>query len=759
MKYRAKWLDVPGLSQGNEKNQDASRLWCGRTSAAMIYNYYQKVAGASDPGLIENKQGVLPPHDLVYPDGAVVGQTTNSASGYDLHSVLEKGVAGWERVQLYPASQRTASVPGEDEIRTILASVTDSLEANNPILFASGISRGHKLANGTIVQTRHLVVICGYRVNDDGSLWLLIKDPATMIEGTEADPQKVRLLGQQNIQVLDPGAWYQQAAHYWLRAARLFQKNERSTDPSDLWCDHSDLPGFTVEVNTKAKTVESPFSHAETGFAFPVSIRSSVTAANIQAHFKETERTAAGNYPLGSDGVWHGGVHLLSKPGTAVVASATGSVVAARLAPDEAHAYGHYGSHNFILMRHEVKGAFLNGVEGRRSLAKLVVETADLLLRSEPRRVPESAVATLHRGDELEVTDPSPVTADGYNWITVKVAASSDPDHAGKEGVVAFHPQLVRAVYDIERVFDPEEVVPFFSLFMHLAAVPLEEGNPQLKDMGWLAKPFLEVQKEASLRAKPDGAVLANLKAGTLVEETSQAPIVKKKVRWLHVTVVSSLDPAAAGSSGYVADNLLGKVTRPDPQLLRQLAGGGIVNLNQATSAGDPLWFSGEYGSRGYRTGLVHWEFFSEKNLFPKWKQAEDLDEDFSVDCKPLLEQVDAALFATTGVHDTRLTREEVTKFYQGSGAASIRHWACRFMSEWAVDLDAALPKMKQHWFTGNLKENYGPYLWWAPTRAAGVPLPQDARVWHYNPIAVLEALTAPVGVDGKPDTALNQQL
>src|SRR5258708_36305843 len=41
-----KWLDVPRLQQLNGETQ--SSYWCGRTSAAMIYNFFKKFEGKTD---------------------------------------------------------------------------------------------------------------------------------------------------------------------------------------------------------------------------------------------------------------------------------------------------------------------------------------------------------------------------------------------------------------------------------------------------------------------------------------------------------------------------------------------------------------------------------------------------------------------------------------------------------------------------------------------------------------------------------------
>jgi hypothetical protein len=41
------------------------------------------------------------------------------------------------------------------------------------------------------------------------------------------------------------------------------------------------------------------------------------------------------------------------------------------------------------------------------------------------------------------------------------------------------------------------------------------------------------------------------------------------------------------------------------------------------------------------------------------------------------------------------------------------------------------------------LADRMRPYLWWDEAKAAGVDLPASKHVWHYNPIAFLDALLA----------------
>lgn len=84
---------------------------------------------------------------------------------------------------------------------------------------------------------------------------------------------------------------------------------------------------------------------------FPLEGEKVVDAARTEALHAHTESAGGGWFPVGSNSLWHGGVHLAAVEGTAVVACADGVVLAARLAPAEL-ARGEAGSRNFVLLQH-----------------------------------------------------------------------------------------------------------------------------------------------------------------------------------------------------------------------------------------------------------------------------------------------------------------------------------------------------------------------------------------------------------------------
>jgi len=107
---------------------------------------------------------------------------------------------------------------------------------------------------------------------------------------------------------------------------------------------------------------------------------------------------------------------------------------------------------------------------------------------------------------------------------------------------------------------------------------------------------------------------------------------------------------------------------------------------------------------------------------------------------------------------DEILTLEEIVRFYsKHTSAKLLRNYQCKFISEWAINLDVAIPKMHGTSLvsTYGLKERMQPYLWWNEAKQQKVELP-DAKCWHYNPIAFTSALA---GVSTKIPRDFNVRL
>lgn len=339
---KKRWLDIPSLSQINSANFEKSKLWCGRTSSSMIYNYYQMVAGNGNQVIVNSVEH----KNLVYSDGSV------AADKYMLSEPLERAKKNWNAtpLQLYPKNKRVQSLTTR-LIAEILHPVIESININNPVQVYTGISNHPTLP-------RHIVVISGYRIEDDGSIWLLFDDPATMSD-TETPGEKSDHIGSNFLQIIDPGKSRVRGARYWIKASRLFEENKHSSVQGDLYCDHNDTPGFAVRIN-KTRTPDSTYAHYEekNGFSLPQLVRGveqlTATPADITNYYSHTEKEFAGGYfPIGGNTTWHGGLHILGKDGDTVHAVADGVVVYARMpVKDSKQDSLEYGSRNFVLIRH-----------------------------------------------------------------------------------------------------------------------------------------------------------------------------------------------------------------------------------------------------------------------------------------------------------------------------------------------------------------------------------------------------------------------
>ncbi|WP_437585300.1 transglycosylase SLT domain-containing protein [Sorangium sp. So ce1000] len=487
---------------------------------------------------------------------------------------------------------------------------------------------------------------------------------------------------------------------------------------------------------------------------FPVSIGGDVnlTPESLTRYYQHTEVEHLGGYfPLGANTVWHGGVHLHVPAGTLVAACADGEVVAARLSEQEGKAIGHYGSHNFVLVKHEVTGEVLNlaaaKCSGTKYRAFKVVAPA-LYLRPSPGIPAQdqgpSPLGILKNGDTVGIVDVTMQVVGDNTWMKVKVKTSTTASLIGKVGYIAIGNQ-VEKIYDApEQIFEPAAKKVYYSLYMHLNNEPLDAKNARLQQVAWVQTDhFKVVSKNLNLRATPNGEpVLATLATGDVLAPVDDTLATAGGIEWMHAKVVAAADASQLGKVGYSArsSKYVAPTKMPDQAALDAFKAGKVVKLSKKVRAGDGLWPSGQYGSVGYRTGLLHWEIFSEENLLPKFQVAEDDDDDFTMDCAAILSMVEQKPWFDTDILDS----SELAHFYRDNKeAAKLRRWACKFASEWGVNLDSAISNMKGRWWTRGLKDRMKPYVWWPDAAAANVPLPPSPKVWHYNPIAFLEMVGA----------------
>jgi len=113
---------------------------------------------------------------------------------------------------------------------------------------------------------------------------------------------------------------------------------------------------------------------------FPIDIQDgfSVNKKSINKYYDHTEKEYSGGYfPVGTNTVWHGGIHIHKTVGSKVAACATGKIIAARLG-EETTAKHHYGSTNFILIRHTIAGKIFFSLYSHLNWQKLSLTNKNL---------------------------------------------------------------------------------------------------------------------------------------------------------------------------------------------------------------------------------------------------------------------------------------------------------------------------------------------------------------------------------------------
>lgn len=551
----------------------------------------------------------------------------------------------------------------------------------------------------------------------------------------------------------------------------------------EYWKANTNLPNMkdgsaNGRITARGAWLDGPDAPAGGGVHFPFDLGGGTapSEASTKTHFEHTEIAHKGGYfPIGANTVWHGGVHLRTKKGTPVRALWDGKIVAARLPDDAAKALRHYGSVNFVLLAHEVSGAILNKLAPKGKLTGYKVRIASVNLRKTASAKGEKITA-LEQGDEVERLDDKTIEADGYSWANVKVKTAKTAGNAGKQGYVAIKAEWYLAVREEKSVtkLDEAKTYTFYSLYMHANNELLDGSSKALDEVRWLhaapAKPSTDTLAGAVGDKAANAAADVTKVQGRLTEHgiyagaasgvcdaATQAAIGKFQDQLVKDKVIKAADGVISpGGKTWKGLQAPPRSARPklDAAIVDKLRGGGVVALDKVVRGGDVLWTSGEYGSSDYRAGLVHWEIFAQDNIAPGWTIVEDSDDDFNLDCAAIVGMVqqDDGWFD----NDAILTLDEIVRFYSTHPSAKLlRNFACKFISEWAINLDVAIPKMLDAGMisTYGLKERMSPYLWWKEAGDQKVALP-DAKCWHYNPIAFASALASvvPAGASAPAD-------
>jgi len=191
-----RWLDVPRLQQ--RSGEVRSNFWCGRASAAMVYDYYCKA---------QKKDSEYVGHDelnIRFLGGSNKGKLAGVTETGEVHPQGLFDVVGWKTDSGELASS-LQGIKADDaqEVEKRFARHIEQLKKNNPVVQFTQLAdnRGH------------IVVIGGYKKDTLGALWLRIVDPCWPND---------KLLGAGNFKMITrPETPDKEFSEYWLKASRL----------------------------------------------------------------------------------------------------------------------------------------------------------------------------------------------------------------------------------------------------------------------------------------------------------------------------------------------------------------------------------------------------------------------------------------------------------------------------------------------------------------------------------------------------------
>ena len=278
---------------------------------------------------------------------------------------------------------------------------------------------------------------------------------------------------------------------------------------------------------------------------------------------------------------------------------------------------------------------------------------------------------------------------------------------------------------------------PYWSLYMHLRPIPLGEGNPtQQLAMPWLYRFTLTKTGEGGtvMRTGPHKTspkirdVALNESFSVLDSQASDG------MTW-HL-----VHSPADGTQGWIAKTERVQYAMGIPEL-PQFKEGKVVALNRQVQVGTCLGFV-DPDPKSKDVPYFHWEIFSQDPLPGGWHEVCDqatCDQEWIGDLdlfKKILNRNDMGPFTEP------LTPNLILQTYTDKVAVKkLRNCACKFVSEWSIDWskvdEAKMPKELK----ALAVRDFQPYSFWKEAVAAGVDLPKDAKVWHYNPREALNRL------------------
>ncbi len=277
---------------------------------------------------------------------------------------------------------------------------------------------------------------------------------------------------------------------------------------------------------------------------------------------------------------------------------------------------------------------------------------------------------------------------------------------------------------------NPEDVKWVRKRLHRLEALPLDDGSDVYDDA--LREAALLFQQQHVYPKKPekaDGVISRGLRSDIFL---------RKSRRQL------GLDPP-------------GPPVTIDPLVRALLSERGVDGMTRVLSelripisAGQPLWGPGEAGGFADDGGVdlarrIHWGMFSEHPIFvddhERWASVMDPNEDLTADAPRALMDLVADWPTGTLLEDLPpdgiIDPAELASFYSDSASDFLRRHQCHFRTEWGLDIDATIARLKAQGWAGadGLRASLLPYQWWFE---ASDVLPAGTHVWHYNPIEFL---------------------
>ncbi|CAN5860769.1 hypothetical protein BH11MYX3_BH11MYX3_05370 [soil metagenome] len=201
----------------------------------------------------------------------------------------------------------------------------------------------------------------------------------------------------------------------------------------------------------------------------------------------------------------------------------------------------------------------------------------------------------------------------------------------------------------------------------------------------------------------------------------------------------------------HLADEL--KATDKQPEWLTNASGGWkkqnakggkVILLDDPIDAGTVIGHVGKAGPGEYSKAQVHIEFFANSELFVGIAGAPFDVVDGTAggrfcDAAKINDLID-------NNHDGKLSRQEISSFYDGGGGSQMRSIVTFNVSEWTSEPSWAdalrVPKdfkdLKPAEIDQMIADQITPGLWWDPTVAKHARLAPNGEVYHYNPIFFL---------------------